>query len=367
MALSKQKVSACYLVTGFPNYLAARMFVRIAQAQPRSQIFLIVQPKFIDQARRYIDHVRSASVKLIAGDVADMHLGLSGDEYRLLCRHVTDIFHLAGVSYLGVPEIEMHRVNVEGTANVLELAKSCTRLQRLNYFSTSYVSGDRVGVIAEDELDLGQRFRNAFERTKYLAEKKVEYAKATLPVTIFRPSTLIGDSQTGQIDRFQGPYYLGILLVTSPLGTPLPLPEHGVAPLHVVPVDFVVEAAWSIARDKRSVGKTFHLVDPSPMSARRVYQLVANQVDKHLPKFSFSVRAAELLLSIPFFERLLRPQRAALDYTHHWAIYNCINTLELLEGTGIRCPPLVSYLDKLVDYVQEYYRQRRALASDASN
>src|SRR4029079_1733814 len=101
-----------------------------------------------------------------------------------------------------------------------------------------------------------------------------------------------GDSRTGEIDRFDGPYYLGILLVTSPLNIPLPLPGNGVAPLNVVPVDFVVDAFFFLSRDPRAAGKTFHLVDPNPMSARRVYELIAERANKRLPRFNLSARAA---------------------------------------------------------------------------
>ena len=39
------------------------------------------------------------------------------------------------------------------------------------------------------------------------------------------------------------------------------------------------------------------------------------------------------------------------------------NTLELLDGTGIRCPRLHTYLDRLIAYVTEHYKERRARAS----
>ena len=106
-----------------------------------------------------------------------------------------------------------------------------------------------MGVIAEDELDRGQDFRNAYEETQVPGgEAGAARGDARLPVTIYRPSSVVGDSRTGEIDRFEGPYYLGILLVTSPLVVPLPLPGNGVAPLNVVPVDFVVEAVWAPRR-----------------------------------------------------------------------------------------------------------------------
>jgi thioester reductase-like protein len=353
-----------YFITGFPGFIGKRLVQYIAEWDPKGRIYLLVQPKFIKEAHRYVEKCSGAPIEILSGDIVDMHLGLSGEEYQRLSETVTDIFHLAAISYLGMPKETAWRVNVDGTRNVLELAKDCSRLRRLNYFSTCYVSGDRLGVIAEDELDRGQNFRNAYEETKFHAEKLVARAAASLPVTIYRPSSVVGDSKTGEIDRFEGPYYLGILLVMSPLVMPLPLPGNGIAPLNVVPVDFVAEAVWAISRDPRAIGRTLHLVDPNPMSARRVYEMIAEKANKKLPKFNLSARAADVMLRLPMLEKLARPQRAAINYVNHLAIFNCGNTLELLDGTGIRCPPLATYLDKLMGYVREYYRKRR---EDAAN
>src|SRR5690606_6933046 len=145
-----------------------------------------------------------------------------------------------------------------------------------------------------------------------------------------------------------------------PLSVPLPLPGEGVAPLNVVPVDYVVRAVWALSRDPRAEGRTFHLVDPNPMSTRRVYELIAERAKKRLPRFNLPARAADVVLRLPGLERIARPQRAAIGYVNHLALFNSHNTLELLDGTGIRCPPLFTYLDKLVNYARETLRQRSA-------
>lgn len=358
-ARPKKNASGTYFVTGFPGFIGKRLVEYIAQEDPHGRIYLLVQPKFFKDAQRYVAKLTGAPIEILTGDIVDMHLGLSGEEYQRLCDEVTDIFHLAAISYLGVPKETAWRVNVDGTRNVLELAQDCKKLRRFNHFSTCYVSGDRVGVIAEDELERGQSFRNVYEETKYQAERLVRRAGNSLPVTIYRPSSVVGDSRTGEIDRFEGPYYLGILLVMSPLVMPLPLPGNGVAPLNVVPADFVVKAVWAISRDPRGVGRTFHLVDPNPMSARRVYEMIAEKANKKMPKFTLSARAADMMLRLPVLERLARPHRAAIGYVNHLAIYNCYNTLELLDGTGIRCPPLATYLDKLVAFVRDFYQRKK--------
>jgi len=353
------------LVTGYPGFIGKRLVEHLAQER-KGRVFALVQPRFLDEARALASRVQGAPVEVLAGDVTDLHLGLSGEEVERVVGSVTRIFHLAAVNQLTVSREVAWRTNVDGTRNVLELARECRDLARLVHFSTCHVAGAREGVIAEDELDRGQEFRNSWEETKFHAEKAVARAAEALPVTILRPSTVVGDSRTGEIDRFEGPYALGILLVASPLVVPLPLPGNGVAPLNVVPVDFVVRAAMHLAADPRARGKTFHLVDPNPMSVARVYELIAERANRKLPKLTFPARAAEAVLRLPLLERVTRPQRAALGYINQLAWFTSSNTLELLEGTDIRCPRLSTYLDTLIAYVRDDYARRQAAEAETA-
>jgi hypothetical protein len=140
---------------------------------------------------------------------------------------------------------------------------------------------------------------------------------------------------------------------------PLPLPADAVAPLNVVPVDFVVAASLAIAESPAAAGRTVHVVDPAPLSARRVYEMIAARAGKKLPPVSVPARLFEALLALPLVERLARGHRPAVAYVNQLAIYNCRNLLELLDGTGIHCPPITSYLDRLIEFVQATFARRR--------
>jgi len=141
---------------------------------------------------------------------------------------------------------------------------------------------------------------------------------------------------------------------------PLPVPVEAVAPLNMVPVDFVVDACHHISLDPRGIGRTFHVVDPNPLSSRRVYQLLAARGGKKLPRWRLNYRLTRLLLNIPGLEKLTRQPVQALEYLNHLAIYNCPNTLELLDGTGILCPRFESYADNLMRYVRRHLRASAA-------
>ena len=348
-----------HFITGYPGFIGKRLVHRLAERQggKDARLVLLVQPKNVRAAERALA-AAGAQAEVVEGDVEQMHLGLSGGEFKAIARDVTDIWHLAARTF-GAERADLRRVNVEGTRNVLDLAEAARGLRRLNHFSTAYVSGDRIGVILEDELAMGQRFHNAYEETKFQAELLVRRAQADLPATIYRPSVVVGDSRTGEIDRFEGPYALAILLVASPLAVPLPLPGDAVAPLNVVPVDFIVDAALSIAENPAGAGRTVHLVDPSPLSARRVYEMIAARAGKKLPPVSVPARVFQALLQLPLLERLARVHRPAIEYLNHLAIYNCRTLLELLDGTGIQCPPITSYLDRLIEFVQATFARRR--------
>ena len=360
------------LVTGYPGFIGKRLVRRLLQTEPNSEFFLLVQEKFVEDARKYVRASRRknlSKVHILVGDIADMHLGLSADELKNLTRKLTDIYHLAAISYLGVTDELMWQVNVQGTVNLLELAETARNLQRFNYVSTCFVAGDREGVITEDELDCGQEFRNLYERTKFEAEKKVRQAMGRLPISVYRPSIVVGDSKTGEIGRFDGPYYLGILLVSSPLAVPMPLPGDGGAPMNMVPVDYVVESIRYLSSLSEAVGTTFQLVDPNPMSARGAYQLIARSAGMKANRISLATGLprsllcglTKLVLSVPGLERISRAPRQAIDYVSSMSIYNSTNTMRLLAGSGIHVPPFESYVENLVGYVREYYENRRRM------
>ncbi len=348
-------------VTGYPGFIARRLVQRLVPVLPAgAKLSLLVEPSQLEVARRAAADL-PVRPELLEGDVSRMHLGLSGPEFKRLAGEVTEIWHLAALKDIAAGRDRLRRVNVEGTRNALDLARSSPRLRRFQHFSSAWVSGDRVGVILEEELEFGQRFHDAYEESKYRAEVLVKKAMAEgLPATVYRPCIVVGDSRTGEIDKFDGPYALAILLLASPLTLPLPLPGDGSAPLNVIPVDFAVDAAVAISRNRAATGRTVHLADPAPLSARRVYELVAAHEHKKLPPMSLPARAVDALLRLPLLERLARSQRSAIEAVNHVALYNCRATLELLEGTGIRCPPLTSYVDRLTDFVKEQYARKKA-------
>jgi len=151
-----------------------------------------------------------------------------------------------------------------------------------------------------------------------------------------------------------------VLIVSSPLDVSLPLPGRGSAPLHLAPIDFVVDAAWQLQGDERAIGRTFHLVDPSPLAARTVYEIIAARAHKKTPRGFIPAGLARALLRAPGLERLARAPLAFLESFNHMAFYNARNTLALLRGTDLECPPFESYVEHLIRYVRDVHAARKA-------
>jgi thioester reductase-like protein len=343
------------LLTGYPGFIGRRLVETLLQQEPQTQVVALVEETQLLAARRNADQMDASSRKrlqLLTGDVVSMDLGLSGEEFRDLTARVTHIFHLAGNHGLRVEPARAEAVNVGGTRSVLEFARECKALQRLTHFSSCYVSGDRIGVITEDELSMGQRFRNVYEATKYRAEVLVRSAMEDLPITVLRPSIVVGDSRTGEMDRVDGLYGVGVMVVLSPAFSPLPLPGDGVAPLNMVPVNFVVDAALAISRDKRGEGRTFHVVDPNPLASRTIYEMMAHKAGRRGPPMRISTGLTRVLIRVPGLEYLAPQGVQTLHYLNHLAIYNSPNTLEILHGTGVMCPRFDSYADRLLAYLR---------------
>jgi thioester reductase-like protein len=352
------------LLTGYPSLLSRAVGAEILERDGRARVVAVVRPKFMEEARAAADALlaeRRKRLRFLEGDAASIDLGLSGVELKSIAREVTRIHHCAQVTYLGVDRASAERVNIGAAQEALEVARVCDKLECLVFHSTAHVSGDRRGVVLEEELNAGQGFRTVVEETKARAERIVRRAMDRLPIAVVRPSTIVGDSRTGEVDRLDGPYLLVLLVVTSPPDLALPLPGRGDEPLNLVPIDWVARAAVAIGRDPRARGRTFHLVEPQPLTTREVFELVARFGGKRGPRGSIPANLAKALLRAPGLDRIAQSPRAFLETLTTRVTYDARNTLELLQDLGVpSCPPFESYVDKLVEFVQERVRQRRA-------
>lgn len=349
--------------TGFPGFIGKRLVRKILQAEPEASFHFLIQENMRATAKAVTNQLKhefpKASFQIYAGDITHEKLGLSEKDYEYLSSETTDIFHLAAIYDLSTPKSVAYKVNVEGTKNILNFARQCPKLRKLVYFSTCYVAGKRTGLVLEDELEQGQDFKNHYESTKYLAEVEVRKAMKELPIIVIRPAIVVGDSQTGETQKFDGPYFIMKYLDTLYFGMPLPYIGESPAPFNIVPVDFVEDASVALWRKEDNNGTTYALSDPKPLKAREVTALFSEEILNTLPNWEVPHWLLEGALSIAPVRKTLGIPLECLNYLHHSVQYDCRNTLRDLEGTGVRCPSLTSYYKPLVRFYLQHKNEKQ--------
>jgi thioester reductase-like protein len=347
------------LFTGFPGFLGARLLPRLLELQPELTVVCLVQPRFLELARLEIASLEKHHRKLhgrlqaVEGDITSPGLGLEAKAAARLRDRLTSAYHLAAVYDLAVSRALGMKVNVEGTRNVLELLRKAKHFERLHYVSTCYVAGDTTGVFKETDLDVSQGFKNFYEETKYLAEKEV--AGSGLPVTIYRPSIVVGDSRTGETAKFDGPYFTLTAMERVPSHTVFFRIGSGRNPANLVPVDYVVEGMARLASMKESRGRTYHLADPDPLSAFEVGELFARELGKTFSYLPVPKGLAKAFFRPGIVQRTFGMPMETIDYFDHPCRFDTTEAVRDLGARGVVCPRLPDYVSKLV----EFYRKKK--------
>ncbi|MFP4235657.1 MAG: SDR family oxidoreductase [Nitriliruptoraceae bacterium] len=348
-------------MTGFPGFLGSALLPKLLLRRPDVRAACIVQVHHLQTAADRLDAIEAVHpdvagrTDLLAGDITEPDLGLAAEVLDGM-GPVTEVWHLAAVYDLTVAEAVARRVNVDGTAEVLRFCAAQPTPPRLQYVSTCYVSGRYDGVFTEDMLAEGQRFNNHYESTKHAAEVLVRAAlDEGLPGTIYRPGIVVGDSRTGETQKFDGPYLVARLLQRQPLPVAMLPAVDPTKRTALVPRDFVVDAMDELSVLDRAVGRTYALNDPAPPTNREVAELFASHLGKRLvwvPVPLGLTRAA--LARIPGLAWVTGLPAEFLDYFDNPTAYTTDHTVEDLRGTGLVCRPFESYVGRLLDFMREH-------------
>jgi len=349
-------MAATIFFTGFPGFLGAELLPRVLRRRPEASAVCLVQGKFAALARARADILMGRDpslrgrIRLVQGDITAAGLGLGAGE--LEPGEVVEIFHLAAVYDLTVRREVGVAVNVDGTRNLLDLAARCGRLERFQYVSTCYVSGRHPGLFLESDLEKGQAFHNFYEETKHLAEVEVRARMARgLPATIYRPSITVGDSRTGETQKFDGPYYVFQWISRQPRIAVMPTVGTLQDQVNVVPSDYVIGAIDVLSGRAGSLGKTYQLADPRPLTVDGLLTRVGEATGRTIVRIPLPLELAKGAIDrVPGIHWLMRIPSAAIDYFVHPARYDVRQAQSDLTGTEVRCPPLTEYLPRLIEF-----------------
>lgn len=353
-----------FLFTGFPGFIGARLIPRLLELRPGSAFRLLVQPKFEAAAREGVEAIEASHpaargrLSLVTGDITEERLGMTASSARSLQKELTGAFHLAAVYDLAVKRSVGMKINVEGTRNVLDFVSDAKGFERLHYVSTAYVSGTAVGVYRESDLDVGQRFKNYYEETKFLAEKLV--VESGVPQVTYRPGIVVGDSRTGETAKFDGPYFVLSAMEKMPSPGVFMKIGSGHNSVNLVPVDFAVEALAQLAASNPPAGRTYHLTDPEPVTVLEVAELMARAIGKSFVYAPVPLAVARLFFRPKAVQAFFGMPTQSLDYFDHPCRYDASQASADLAALGVQCPRFPDYVQRLVAfYLEKKGRVRR--------
>jgi long-chain acyl-CoA synthetase len=200
-------------------------------------------------------------IQPVAADVSLPRFGLKEAQFLELAEKTTHIIHTAA-DWRFLPLEELRKTNVQGTANVIAFAKEAKshHLERLSHVSTAYVAGAATGSIPEDQLTDVYGFFTNYERSKYEGEQLVQNAKTELPISVFRPSMVVGHSKTGAIKTFNTFYFPLRLYLTGKMRI---MPVSRSLKINIVPVDYVAKVIAKLTFEPKAEGLTLHVLAPN--------------------------------------------------------------------------------------------------------
>jgi thioester reductase-like protein len=322
----------------------------------------VLRGLFDGDASRYEERVDA-----VAADLTAPGLGLPERRLEEIAERLDHIVHSAASVSFSLPIDEAREINVEGTRRLLQLAELARErggLERYCHVSTAYVSGTYVGRFSEDDLDVGQGFRNTYEQSKFEAEQLVR-AHDGLPTTILRPSIVVGDRRSGWTAAFNVLYWP---LRAFARGLYSAVPAIPSAPVDVVSIDYVADAIYDLSAGSGGVAETYHLTAGAlATNVAELTELASRYFERPPPRV---VSPAEFAR---FVEGATDVRRSALEESHMLFPYFAIRTVfddsrarARLEPAGIRVSPLPDYLERLLDFATRTRWGKRPLSRAAA-
>jgi short-subunit dehydrogenase/thioester reductase-like protein len=315
----------------------------------------------------------------VVGDLGSDRLGVDEAWVEEHCGDIDHFFHLAAIYDMTADDATNEALNVGGTRHALELAEAL-QVGHFHQVSSVAAAGEFEGTFDEAMFDEGQHLPSPYHRTKFESEKIVR-TEATVPWRVYRPAIVVGHSETGAMDKVDGPYYFFPLMKLMRDNLPgwLPLVGIDLGDTNVVPVDYVAKAMDHLAHRPGLDGQAFHLVNPEPQNTVELVNTFAAAA--RAPQFALPIdrsvtgRLPTALLPRPFRPAALlgaalrtAPAHLALSQTlgrfgippevlehvSFSSVYASKATQKALAGSGIAVPDRESYAGTLWSWWEEF-------------
>ena len=358
-----------YFVTGATGFIGRNLVEQLLEREGTIHVLVREGSKGRLEELRNRWGVDDKRVVAVVGDLSERRLGVSkADRDRL--QGVEHVFHLAAI-YDMTADAESQRVaNVEGTRHMVELAET-VKAGHVHMVSSIAAAGLYQGTWTEDMFEEAQELdTHPYFLTKHESEAVVR-EECSRPWRVYRPGIVVGHSETGEMDKVDGPYYFFKLIrrIRNVVPQWMPMPGLEGREINIVPVDFVARAIDHIAHKKGVDGKAFSLTDPTPLNAGQVIDTFARAA--HAPQSSVrlpagAVEALQPLVQLgvsamplgdAITDRVLADfgiPKSVLIYVNYPTHFDSRRTQEALAGTDISVPPLEAYAGKLWDYWERH-------------
>ena len=355
-----------YFITGATGFIGKRLIKKIL-ARRTSVVYFLLRPSSVDKLPALYDYWETTEARAIpvSGDLTQPLLGLDKASIKKLSDHIDHFFHLAAVYDLEAEAEAQMAVNVEGTRAAVQLANTL-KAGCFQHVSSIAAAGLYEGVFREDMFEEAENLDHPYFLTKHESEKIVRQ-EAKIPWRVYRPGMVVGDSQTGEMDKVDGPYYFFKLIqrIRSLLPPWMPMVGLEGGRINIVPVDYVVNAMHHIAHQPGLDQRAFHLVHPTPCRVGDVLNIFSKAA--HAPRMEMRINAA-LLGFIPKSVKkglmALTPVRRIrhavmkdlglpddlMQFINYPTRFDCRDTQAALKGSKIECPRLEDYAYRLWDY-----------------
>jgi NAD(P)-dependent dehydrogenase (short-subunit alcohol dehydrogenase family) len=358
-----------YFVTGATGFVGRHLLARLLAR--KGEVHCLVRKASQDKFEALQASFGADGKRLIAvhGDLARAALGVSPAQRKALAGKVRHFFHLAAIYDLVADAPSQITANVGGTRHAIDLAAQL-KAGCFHHMSSIAVAGLYPGVFREDMFAEAEDLGHPYFKTKHEAEKLVR-TECTVPYRIYRPSIVLGDSKTGEIDKIDGPYYFFRALKKLRQALPQWMPVIGIegGRVNMVPVDFVADATDHIAHKAGLDGGCFHLTDPAPRRIGEVLNIFARA--GHAPEMTMRLDARmfafipsmvkQALAGLPPVKRFthvvlrdLGIPADAIRMINYPTRFDAREAERALRGTKIRVPDLQTYAWRLWDYWERH-------------
>ncbi len=345
------------LITGATGFLGAEL-LKLFLLETDADIFLLIRVKdgadSLGRLKKLLRELFSdgASVKnylrritVFSGDLNSKGLGLSAPEHGKLVSQVTEIFHSAAALEFNLSYDSSHAINVKGFSSLLRISLDCKKLKKFSYISTVYIAGNYVGEFREDDFHIGQAFNNYYEQTKYEGEDFFRNFEAPYEKSIFRPSIITGNYDSGWTNNFNL-IYKPMKIFSSRIFEAIPADRD--VDLNLIPGNVAARIIYILSRSQGPNMNIYHVTSPKNIKAGVFYDYVADYFKYENPVF-IPIREFDMNSLTVFQINIIKEY---LPYFNYRCRFKNEKTVNAINAVSDFCFPRIDefYFEKLCNY-----------------